>query len=163
MQTSSQLRNSGRTCVAPRSLEGQKRRAGEQETAGVFMLSCSPVLRLSCSSDEKTLADWRGLFRHSGRLDSNQRLPAPKAGTLTRLSYAPLLEAASFYHMRGATATIDCDQPLPAPAPSDPSEGGAGAGAAAGVEATAAGLASSSSSMYTSSSSVSSTARRRRW
>ena len=29
------------------------------------------------------------VYDHSGRLDSNQRPPAPKAGALTRLSYAP--------------------------------------------------------------------------
>jgi hypothetical protein len=30
------------------------------------------------------------LFRRSGREDSNLRLPAPKAGALTGLSYAPM-------------------------------------------------------------------------
>ena len=35
------------------------------------------------------LAEGRRNGFNSGRVDSNHRLPAPKAGTLTRLSYAP--------------------------------------------------------------------------
>ena len=45
----------------------------------------TPVHRGNATTAPK---DGRGLTR-SGRLDSNQRPPAPKAGALARLSYAP--------------------------------------------------------------------------
>ena len=65
---------------------------GQTPLARNRVFELSPRRRKSCSHNKKALrrSRRRAHFREtSGRLDLNQRLPAPKAGALARLSYAP--------------------------------------------------------------------------
>ena len=57
-----------------------------------FLVEIRPVARRDQGSDRRRVVQRRGAkdeLVQSGWPDSNRRLPAPKAGTLTRLSYTP--------------------------------------------------------------------------
>ncbi len=83
------------TARKAREVRGERRPQENGATAvqehlcfrGPAVFSTFYSLLFSCST-MKTAALWR-LFSWSGRVDSNHRPPAPHAGALTRLRYAP--------------------------------------------------------------------------